>query len=258
MVTGAPQYNPPIPANYGAMGLWDRGSAANPFMNYNYVYIPYCTADFHMGNLRKSPVDGLNHLGYVNMTSALAYLAGIFTPSSTTEVVLSGGSAGAFGAFWNFPQTQAAFGNIAVTLLAESGPPLPAPFLSSTLEEAWRTAWGLDGTKSTAAPSTHLFPYLQWMAQAYPNRRLGFIEMTGDLVVAEFLTISLYGTNSLSQGLFQARQTIQESSQDVSFFLIPSIVHDYIHQSIATWPAPPSPYGSNNQSLGSWIHLEVQ
>jgi hypothetical protein len=258
MVAGATQYYPAIPPNYGAAGLWDRTSWENPFRDYDYVYIPYCTADFHAGNRPHSPADGLSHVGYVNMTHALAYLSASFTPASTTQVVLSGGSAGALGALWNFPQTQAAFGQIPVTLFAESGPPLPAPYLAAELEEAWRVAWGLDETKPAAAPSTHLFPYLQWMAHTYPERRLGFVEMTGDLTVALFFSVALTGADSLSDGLYHARALSGEASPNVSFFFIPSLVHDYLHQAPAAWPSPAPPYGNDGLALNDWIDLQMQ
>ena len=257
MVTGSSRYVPAIPVNYGALGIWDRSSAGNPFRNDDYVYIPYCTADFHAGDLSPSPMDGLSHVGYRNMTRALAYLSTRFTAESEKQVVLCGGSAGGFGALWNFSQTQAAFGAIPVTLVAESGPPLPAPFLSPALEEAWRVAWGLDGTKSAAAPSTHLFPYAQWIARTYPSHKLAFVEMTGDVAVALFLGIPVVGANSLSHGLFSLRQQLARTSPSVSFFFIPSPVHTVLHEPPATWPAPFPPYGNSNLSLSRWLEREL-
>ena len=119
-------------------------------------------------------------MGYRNMTRALAYLSTRFTAESQKQVVLCGGSAGGFGALWNFSQTQAAFGAIPVTLVAESGPPpCRLRFLSPRWEESWRLAWGSMEPKSAAAPSTHLFPYAQWLARTYPSHKLAFVEMTG-------------------------------------------------------------------------------
>lgn len=258
MVSGVSDYAPPIPPNYGSMGIWDRASVANPFKDHNYVYIPYCTADFHAGKYPNSPADGLSHVGYENMTAALAYLTGIFTASSTTQVVLSGESAGGFGALWNFPQTQAAFGDIPVVLIASSGPPLPEPYLSASMEEAWREAWGLDGAKSAAAPSTHLFPYLQWVARTYQNRKLDFIEMTGDFAISIALGIPLFGPNSLGKGLFDARQRMQRIAPNVGFFLVPSVAHGCLHQDPGNWPAPSVPYGHANLSLNDWIELHIR
>ncbi len=258
MISGAPQYNPPIPKNHGSHGIWDRNSTENPFSEYNYIYIPYCTADFHMGNRPDSQIDGLSHVGYANMTKALGYLAGAFSPTTTTDIVLTGGSAGGIGALWNFPQAQAIFGMIPVTLIAESGPPLPAPYLSPALEEAWRSAWGLDDTKEADAPSTHLFPYLRWIAQNHPSNRLGFVEMTGDATVALFLGIPLIGKNSLSNGLFELRQQLHQTTHNVSFFLIPSISHDYLHQDPSSWPTPSNPFGHSGLSLNEWIRFMMK
>jgi hypothetical protein len=73
-----------------------------------------------------------------------------------------------------------------------------------------------------------------------------------------FLGASLFGPSSLSDGLFQLRQLIQRTSPNVSFFFVPSLLHDYIHQDPATWPNPSPPYGNINLSLSSWMTLEVQ
>lgn len=258
MVTGAAKYSPPIPPDYGAHGLWDRTTAANPFQNYDYVYVPYCTADFHMGSLRNSPSDGLSHTGYVNMTRALAYLSKRFTSPSTKTVVLIGSSAGGFGALWSYPQTQDSFGSVPVTLIAESSPPLPAPFLTPALEDSWREAWGLDGAKPSGAPSTRVFPYLQWVAQTHPTKRMGFIAMTGDIALASFLNVGLAGTNSLSNGLFTMRQKTHRTSSNVDFFFVPGFMHVYLHQDPSTWPVTFPPFGSTKISLGAWMNLQVK
>lgn len=135
---------------------------------------------------------------------------------------------------------------------------VPGSLRAASLEEAWRWAWGLDRTRAEAAPSSRLFPYLQWIAQSYPDRKLGLVEMTGDLTLAFFFGLSLFGSNSLSNGRFSLRQQIQQTADNVSFVFIPSLAHSCLHQDPATWPAPSPPYGSSSQSLSSWMKAQLQ
>lgn len=53
--------------------------------------------------------------------------------------------------------------------------------------------------------------------------------MTEDATLAAFLGVSLLGSNSLSNGLFNLRRQLQQTLQNVSFYYVPSFVHSYIH-----------------------------
>jgi hypothetical protein len=160
LITGASQYNPPIAANYGGTGLWNRADINNPFKDYNYVYVPYCTADFHSGNSPRSPITGRSHVGAANYTAFLDRLVPTF--AAAEKVVLSGSSAGGFGANWNYQRTRAAFGSVPVVLLDQSGPPLPFKnsdgkvLLPQALQDKWAAAWNLDATKPVSSRGTML------------------------------------------------------------------------------------------------------
>lgn len=257
LVTGAPEYTPPIPAGYGATGIFDRTSAANPFRDYSYAYVPYCTADMYTGDRPRSPATGLSHVGHANMAKALAWLAAAFPPAPGRQVVLSGGSAGAYGALWNFPQAQAAFGQTTCVLVTESGPPLPDPFLAASLEDAWRVAWGLDGTRPAGAPSTRMGPVFRWLAAAYPTRRMGLVAMTGDATLAAFLGLPLTGTGSLSEGLAQLRRDLAPSA-NASFFYVWSVEHTFIHKAPTAWPAHWAPPFDDGETLSRFVSRQLQ
>ena len=58
-------------------GIFDFSNPENPFADYSFVYVPYCTGDVHLGNKTHeySPELTVEHVGMVNGTAALDYLA---------------------------------------------------------------------------------------------------------------------------------------------------------------------------------------
>jgi Pectinacetylesterase len=78
----------------GRGGMFEFAEPRNPFADYSVVYVPYCTADVHIGNATTEYAPGLTvrHKGYVNGTAALEHLAATFPRA--TEVVVVGESAG--------------------------------------------------------------------------------------------------------------------------------------------------------------------
>src|SRR5580692_11460909 len=78
-------------------GFFDRTASANPFQDYSYVYVPYCTGDQHMGDA-PAVAYGSNtakQVGFANMTAFLNRIVPTFPHA--TEVVISGSSEGGFG-----------------------------------------------------------------------------------------------------------------------------------------------------------------
>ncbi len=57
-------------------GIFDFDQAENPFADYSFVYVPYCTGDEHLGDLAREWSSKLTveHRGFVNGTTALAHL----------------------------------------------------------------------------------------------------------------------------------------------------------------------------------------
>ena len=74
-------------------GILDLADGRNPCSDYNMVFIPYCTADLHLGNATN---DGLHHKGQVNVMAVIHWIRGHF--STPQHIVVAGSSAGAIGA----------------------------------------------------------------------------------------------------------------------------------------------------------------
>lgn len=78
----------------GSAGVFDAANEANPFRDYSFVFVPYCTGDIHLGDAVHDYGGGLtvNHVGYVNASAGLDYVVENFPDA--TEVFVTGSSAG--------------------------------------------------------------------------------------------------------------------------------------------------------------------
>ena len=178
-------------ANIGPynIGIFDRLDDANPLHDATFVFVPYCTGDVHAG-MKPDGMGGRAFVGYANVGADLD----LIVPQSkdVRRVVLTGSSAGGFGALMNFERTQAAFGTTPVYLLDDSGPPLGDAYLSPCLQQMFRDAWNLDAvlpaecTACRQADGGGLQNAVGWLADRHPDLRLGLVTSTRDGVIRSF------------------------------------------------------------------------
>jgi hypothetical protein len=171
-------------------GIFDRTDAKNPLKDATFVFVPYCTGDIHAGS-NASGFGGRKQVGYQNVGKDLDYIVPKSTPVS--RVILTGSSAGGFGALFNFDRTQTAFGTKPVVLIDDSGPPLSDTYLTPCLQSLTRTLWNLDAalpadcTACTGADGGGLGNAATYLAAKYQNDRLALITSTRDGVIRSFL-----------------------------------------------------------------------
>lgn len=137
-----PQNNP------AAMGgIFDFNNSANPFVEFDMVYLPYCTGDVHIGGgpteYSYKNSDGKEvsittfHNGYENSMTVLNWSYENFPAPS--KVVLAGSSAGAIGASFYAGLVAEHFAETPIVLLGDAAGGYGSPLLYRT-HSAWRTA----------------------------------------------------------------------------------------------------------------------
>ena len=174
-------------------GFFDRTAAANPFKDYSYVYVPYCTGDEHAGNNIVAYGSHIGyHVGFKNMNLFLARLADTFPGAS--RIVLAGTSAGGFGATLNWWQTQQAFPNVRVDMIDDSGAFMPEDVLPmpNVTEQAQRANWNLaatlpPGCTTCAIGFDGIFGFY---ASVFPNSRGALLIYDPDSVLPNYFGIS--------------------------------------------------------------------
>jgi hypothetical protein len=207
---GASAIDTPAIAEVYGTNIFDRDNPDNPLRDYSFVFFPYCSGDVFAGASRGGVgFEGRTQQGYYNVQAYLKRLIATFPDAE--KVVLTGVSAGGFGAGFNYDQVQEAFGQkTRVYLIDDSGPPLDAAQMSPCLQERWREAWSLDDIMPPAelCPGCR-DPYgdvgvmgmVQYLAKKYKNRRLALISSTHDAIIREFFGFGLDDCKGLDQPL---------------------------------------------------------
>jgi hypothetical protein len=183
-----------VPAE-GSKGIFSRTDTNNVVVDWNMVYVPYCTGDVHAGNAPDATVPGVpgtqQFVGYTNVSQYLSRIVPTFPDMQ--RVLLAGQSAGGFGAALDYVQVARAFGSVPVDLLDDSGPLMANPYLASCLETNMANLWGF--TKTVIANDcgsdctdvgNDLALYWKHLPKTYPSARFGFIDSTGDSTISSF------------------------------------------------------------------------
>jgi hypothetical protein len=174
-------------------GILDRSNAANPVKDWNFVYVPYCTGDVFGGtnpNGNVQDVGPQKFVGFLNTQSFLQRVVPTF--ADATDVLVTGVSAGGFGASTSVVLIQRAFPNVRVKLINDSGPPMPSSVLAPCLQKTWRETWGYDNSIlkdcGAACPKKDdfTFDYGVYLAKTFGNRYSGLIESAQDGTISLF------------------------------------------------------------------------
>jgi len=213
-------------ASHNNVGILSRSDAANAVKDWNFVYVPYCTGDVHAGDFPDQTVPGVTgkqqFVGYENVGLDLARIVPSFP--GLTKVLLTGVSAGGFGAAANYAQVATAFGSVPVYDLDDSGPPMPDPYNASCLQSLQSNLWGFDKTLLTQCgsacpdPTNYPLALTKYALQKYPNVPFGLIESTDDGTISEFFG---FGADNCSGFTQLTAQTFTAGIETVESALAP-------------------------------------
>lgn len=208
-------------------GLFDRTSAANPFKDYSYVYVPYCTGDAHSGN--NIVQLGANTAHFVGFDNMKAYLSRLYpTFRSAGRVVLAGSSAGGFGATANWWQTQRAFANIRVDMIDDSGTYMPPDILAdgNGSDATEFTAWNLATTRPPTCTTcnTAIDTIFDFYSAAFPGNRGALLSYTQDTVLPSFYGIT-QAQFTTGLGELETSQFNATANQNLAYFAVGGAGH---------------------------------
>jgi len=173
-------------------GFFDRTAAANPFKDYSYVFVPYCTGDIHAGaNVVPLPDDASATGHFVGFNNLTAYLDRIVpTFPHADRVYLAGSSEGGFGAAYNWWHVQQAFGATRVDLIDDSGTPMPPDVPIGELP-TWISTWGLTKTAPASCPAClqSLSGFLAFYQKEFPNQKAALLSYAQDSTLPGYFMI---------------------------------------------------------------------
>ncbi len=131
------------PSDWG--GILDLDNPENPFKDWHFVFVDYCTGDAHWGdNTYDYSAEGgahdviIKHLGFVNTSAAVQC---IFANYDAPEmIVVAGGSAGGYGTLLHAPHFMQHYPESKVIQLVDCGTGVaPDGFFETVM-----TKWGTD------------------------------------------------------------------------------------------------------------------
>jgi hypothetical protein len=234
------------------IGIFRRSDRANVFRDAHYVFVPYCTGDVHAGqNDASYATNGgmrtVNHRGHTNMLAYIARLRATFP--DVAKVVVSGSSAGGFGAAFNYLAVRGAWPQAKVYLVDDSGPPLVGETVPSFLIDAWYDSWKigdiLDGLCG-AACKRDLSLTFSALATIYPNDRLALLSSLQDEVIRNYFTIS---GPQFESGLRRLATEVLDPQPNFKYFFVTGSSH--------TMLGSPAQFTTGGVNLQTWLEQQI-
>ncbi|MFQ3234549.1 MAG: hypothetical protein ACI9C4_000100 [Paraglaciecola sp.] len=288
-----PTYNPSVlqqNSPVGAGGVFDDDNDDNPFKDWNKVFIPYCTGDLHAGSneVAYTDVDGtitgypgapvsVKHHGFDNFMAVREWMKQQFKgkKDKLEKLLVTGSSAGGYGAILNFPYVQSAFPKTKVSLLADaSASVVTEGFINDvfTLDKNWNLDESLPpifsdglGIYSAAGLNVELF---QRLTEAYPKNRFAQYTTAQDFVQVLFLKLmdqldngntnpilwALNETDFLYFKQWNERMTashdyLSETTDNYQYYIGAGNVHTILTDAFAT-PGIPHPFYDEQSAQG--------
>jgi hypothetical protein len=162
-------------------GVFDLTDPRNPFKDWNFVYIPYCTGDIHAGSAVQSvplptpagPVPiAIHHRGHDNFVAVLKFMTENFDEPGPRQIFVTGASAGGYGAMLNMPWIEDAFRGAQLNVLADASQGITTTAWDAVRDAAWNfqiAPWISHGESIPMSPAR----IFQRTFEYYPNVSFG-------------------------------------------------------------------------------------
>ncbi|MFL5353741.1 pectin acetylesterase-family hydrolase [Archangium sp.] len=233
--------------------ILNRALPNNPFADWNLVFVPYCTGDVHAGDNvidYKDSSSGASrtyhHVGRANLAAYLQRLGVTFSPE---KLVVSGSSAGGFGAAFDHDLFRATFPNAQGYLVDDSGPPLKGDAISSSLREAWYQSWRLDKALEPTCPECRddLSQAMKHLAQRFPQDRIALLSSTQDSVIRSYFSLS---ADSFQTALNTTLTDVLEPQPNFRAYVVEGQFHTFL--------GSPDAHPAQGVKLTDWLGQMVR
>lgn len=189
----------------GPVGIYDKGNGANPVKDWSHVFVPYCTADVHLGNNVVKYKNGtVAHKGAVNTQ---AVLGDIFKKyPDLDQILVTGCSAGAYGSIMATPYLIRQYPEARVVQFGDAGLGVAPASFGAVGFKNWGAGSSIpdwvEGLKSLKQDASRLdiATLYNVIGKTYPEARLSEVTSSTDTTQIGFY--------SLMKGILQPDQTV--------------------------------------------------
>jgi hypothetical protein len=236
---GRAKFDSQVKSASAAATVFDRTGSDNPFKDYSFVYVPYCTGDVHAGDREQQYGDKTTrHVGRRNVSAYLKRIVPTFRDSE--RIVVSGSSAGGFGALVNFWRFKEAFANAQVDLLNDCAPPFPQSKVATFGD--WDEAWDLFGAVPAGceACKDDVGSAFSYYATAYPTSKLALLAFDNDPTISRFYNMEPTAFAAELEALGKRF----DAHPNAHYFFVADEAHTMLRKLSVT---------SGGKTLGAWI-----
>lgn len=210
-------------------GVFDLNDPANPFRDWSFVYVPYCTGDLHLGDSEHEYSEDVtvSHKGFVNASAAYDTLLEEFGDAS--EVVVTGSSAGGvpspmFGALVadDLPDAE-------VTVLADASGAYPSsPAINAAIGSLWGTFANVPDWPENEGLTPEEWGVTDLFVQAglhAPDVRFARYDNAYDDVQSSFSELAGFAGDDLKTTIQANEAYIEDGGVPVASYLAPGTDH---------------------------------
>ncbi len=232
-------------SNHGFMyeGILNTDKEENIVKDWNFIFIPYCTGDVHSGsklNGQAVDVPGVQRfVGNNNVDLVLEYMKPYFDHHNIDEMVITGTSAGGFGAHLTYYDFKELYPNLKTYLINDSGPLLSdRAVFPNCLQIGFTLVFGIEYPQdlwNCCSPSYGLADVYTYGTDLYPDDKFALVSFTEDPVIRNHFSA---GQNNCTGGPISAdayreslshlRDNVLDPTGKISTFYTPGEKHGFI------------------------------
>ncbi|WP_394821172.1 pectin acetylesterase-family hydrolase [Pendulispora albinea] len=236
---------------YGHWGIMNDANPKNPVKDWSAVFIPYCSGDIFGGSVESANVPSgppnQRFTGVANMNAYLKRIIGTF--SDVDQVLLTGSSAGGYGASVSYDRVATALCPRPVVLIDDAGPILSDSYFAPCLQKRLRGVWNLDATLPSGCRScggadasvgggmVNAVPYV---IRQFPKGRFGLISSNQDWSIRQFMSFGEnncaaldgiplgYDGAKFSKGLLELRDVYLKPAGNAGTYFVSGDTHTFL------------------------------
>lgn len=233
-----------------AEGIFDRSQDRNPFKDWTFVYLPYCSGDVYAGNV--THVDAAKKakdqyfVGYNNLQLFLNRIVPTVGAENIQHLVSSGQSAGGLASVVTAKRLIREFPDAKVTVLDDAGPPVKTDVVTECLQDIWRDMYQLDETAlgdcgwGCSQEGPYLFDIARDLVASDDRIGFGFVSFMQDLQSRLTFTVGhdncdmmpfpIIEEDVYQTSLLNFRDDMREASKKTATFYVPGDTHTCVHK----------------------------